>query len=459
MRKRLVRTGTVPVMVLIAAGVAAVVQSGCDRGAASPSSPPAVAGAPVVTAARVKTIRPVREHLKRVTTQPAHVEPFEKIDVVANLAGYVSELGRVKGVDGIERDIDIGDRVGKGQLLLALAVPELGQEVNEKKALAEKAQAEVKQAEAAVASAEAMMAAAKAKIDQAKSEIAKWEFEVQFRKGEADRYQRLSAERSATPEQAAEKANQHLAASAGLLAAKSNLTTADADVRVAASKQIEAVAAVEAARARVRVAQAAQAQAQALFGYTEIRAEFPGVIARRTVDRGAFVRSAATGQTPPLFTLARVDRVRVVADIPENDSAFVAVGQPAVIRIDALRGQAISGKVVRLADALDASTRTMRVESEPDALPPGLRAGQFGTVAITLADYPGAVLVPATVLVSGEKPSVMIHVDGKAVRREVTVGLNDGIRVQVTAGLTGDEAVIADGKDGVRDGQAVEVVK
>ena len=81
------------------------------------------------------------------------------------------------------------------------------------------------------------------------------------------------------------------------------------------------------------------------------------------------------------------------------------------------------------------------------------------TVAITLADYPGTVMLPASVLVTGEKPAVMIVEDGKAARREITIGLNDGDRVQVTTGLTGDEAVIAEGKDGVRDSQPVEVVK
>jgi membrane fusion protein (multidrug efflux system) len=114
---------------------------------------------------------------------------------------------------------------------------------------------------------------------------------------------------------------------------------------------------------------------------------------------------------------------------------------------------------MRLADALDPSTRTMRVEVEPDTLPAGMRAGQFGTVAITLADYPGAVMLPVSVLLTGGKPAVMIVAEGRAVRREITIGANDGDRVYVVAGLTGDEVVIAEGKDTVRDGLPVEVVK
>jgi multidrug efflux pump subunit AcrA (membrane-fusion protein) len=293
-RRAVVRLASVTLGVSLTAGLSA----GCNRvtptdDSAAPAKQVSAAD-PSTAPARVRTVRPTREHLKRVTTQPAHVEPFEKIDVHANLAGYVARLGQVKGTDGKERDIDIGDRVPKDHVLLVLSVPELGQQVNEKKAPAEKAQAEVKQAEAAKLSADAMVAAATAKVAQAKAEIEKWDAEGRFRKGEADRYQRLAAEGTATPEQAAEKKNQHLAAVAGVTAAKATQTTAEADVKVAEAKQVEAAAAVEAANARVRVAQAAYAQAQALYRYTEIRAEFPGVITRRMVDRGAFVRSAAT---------------------------------------------------------------------------------------------------------------------------------------------------------------------
>jgi multidrug efflux pump subunit AcrA (membrane-fusion protein) len=102
---------------------------------------------------RVKTIRPAREHLQRTSTQTAHVEPYEKADLFAKIAGYLRKV-----------HVDIGDRVKKDQVLAELWVPEVEQERVQKQALAEKVQAEVGQAEAALTAAEAMVGAAEAKV-------------------------------------------------------------------------------------------------------------------------------------------------------------------------------------------------------------------------------------------------------------------------------------------------------
>jgi membrane fusion protein (multidrug efflux system) len=116
--------------------------------------------------------------------------------------------------------------------------------------------------------------------------------------------------------------------------------------------------------------------------------------------------------------------------------------------------------VVRLADALDPATRTMRVEVEPDQGSKLLRAGQYGSVTITLANYPRALLLPtSTLLTSQEKPAVFVVKDGRARRQALEIGINDGVRMQVTGGLKGDEQVVSDGKDSVREGEAVEVVR
>src|SRR5262249_57583656 len=86
-----------------------------------------------------------------------------------------------------------------------------------------------------------------------------------------------------------------------------------------------------------------------------------------------------------------------------------------------------------------------------------LRPGMFGSVTIILAEHPDALLLPTSALVtSGGKQSVLIVVGGQARRREVELGYNDGVRVQITRGLSGDEQVITDGKNLVREGQAVE---
>src|SRR5262249_32126870 len=157
------------------------------------------------------------------------------------------------------------------------------------------------------------------------------------------------------------------------------------------------------------------------------------------------IQSAATGKPDPLFTVARVDRLRIITDIREGDAGWLKVGQPAGFEADAARGQQFAGKVTRFADALDPATRTMRTEVELDAPVAGLRPGMFGSVTITLVDAPNALVLPTSALLAGPgKPAVMIVEGGRARRHEIELGFNDGIRVQITGGLTGSEEILAD---------------
>lgn len=409
---------------------------------------------------RVKVVRPTREHLKRLSTpQPAVVGPYEKTDIYARVAGYLDEFGQIKGTDGRMRAVDIGDRVAKDQVLARLSVPELEQDRQQKAALVDQAQAEHGQAEASLDAAEAMVEVTKAKLEESTSHVARYEAELAFRKGEYDRYDTLVKERAVRQELADEKLNQYSAAGAAHKAAQAALATDRANIKVEQAKLFKAKADVTSAKALLKVAQANLEQTVIMLNYATIKAPYDGVITRRLVDTGAFVQSAATGKAEPLFTLARVDRLRIIADIPEAEASLVKLGQTATLQVNASRNQHLSGKVVRFADALDSGTRTMRTEVELDRPAMILRPGTFGSVTILLADSPDALMLPTGALVPGSgKLAVLVVEEGKAHLREVELEFNEGGRVQVIHGLTGKEQVIADGKTQVQDGQAVEVV-
>ncbi len=409
---------------------------------------------------RVKVVRPAREQLKRQSTpQPATVGPYEKTDIYARVAGYLDEFGQIKGADGKMRPVDIGDRVAKDQLLAKLSVPEMEQDRQQKAALVEQAKAELGQAEASLTAATAMVEAAKAKSDESTSHVARYEAELAFRKGEYDRYDTLVKERAVRQELADEKLNQYRAAGASHKAAQAALATDHANIEMEQAKLNKAKADVVSAKARLRVAQVNLEQTVIMLNFANIKAPYEGVITRRLVDTGAFVQSAATGNAEPLFTLARVDRLRIIADIPEAEAGLVKLGQTATLRVNAFHGQQLNGKVVRFADALDSGTRTMRTEVELDGPGMILRPGTFGSVTIILADLPDALMLPTSAVVAdGGQAAVLIVEEGEARRREVELGLSEGGRVQVIGGLIGNEAVIADGKLSVHDGQAVEAV-
>lgn len=463
------------VIVIATAGLAAFFMiglSGCSNPESAAQVPAGKQSASLVTTAdsdqpvRVKVMRPTREHLKRVSTpQPAHVEPYEKTEILAKVSGYLDAIAPhfaadgkpVLEKDGAPRPLDIGDRVKKGQVLAVLAVPEMKQELIQKAALVDKARADLGQAKAAVQAAEALEAAAQAKVKESVSLVAKYDADVKYYDGEHKRYLSLYERNGVEGARVDKEANQLKAAEAALVAAKNAVLTAEANAKVDKAREIQARADEKAADARLKVAEADFKHMEIMVDYASIKAPYDGILTRRLVDTGDFIQSAMTGKGTPLFSLARVDRLRIVSEVPEAEAGLVKVGQTAIFQLNASRGQPLTGKVARLADALDTGTRTMRIEVELDVSSPTLRPGMFGSGTITLADIRDALTLPASILVAGSKPSVLCVEGDRVVRREVEIGFNDGGRVQITRGLTAESKVIAHGKSSVREGQAVEI--
>src|SRR5262245_1070614 len=129
---------------------------GCGRPSAA--ARPAGGAPPAPSAPAVAVVKPERHTLGRTVEQPGTVEAFEEAPLVAKIAGYVREV-----------NVDIGDRVRKGDVLAELWVPEMEEEVKQKKALVTQAEAEVAQAEAALKAAEAGIETAAAQVQEAEA--------------------------------------------------------------------------------------------------------------------------------------------------------------------------------------------------------------------------------------------------------------------------------------------------
>lgn len=444
--------------------IALTVGLGCssDRPAAGPqpTKPEAARSANGPRqAVKVKVIRPTRQHLKRTTTpQPAHVAAYEKTEMYAKVSGYLDSFGEVRGSDGKMRPLDIGDRVKKDQALARLSAPEMEQERLHKEALLDQARAEVGQAKASLAAAQALVDAAEARLEQTIANVGRYEADVAYRKGEYERYLTLVKQQAISADIADEQLNRYRAAEAALRAAKAAVATDRANIKAEVAGLAKAKANLTSAEAHVRVAQANLNHAAVLLNYATIKAPYDGVITRRVFDVGAFIQSASAGTPQPLFEIARVDRLRIVTLVEGADAGLVRHGQPAILQLNDYRGPPLAGKVARFADALAPESRSMRTEIELDAAMTLLRPGMFGSVTITVADVPDALLVPASVVVNdGGKPAVFVVEAGKVRRRDVELGLNDGVRVHVIGGLTGSVLVVADHRERLQEGQAVEV--
>jgi RND family efflux transporter MFP subunit len=125
------------------------------------------------------------------------------------------------------------------------------------------------------------------------------------------------------------------------------------------------------------------------------------------------------------------------------------------ISVEAAPGQTYSGRITRIAPALDEASRTLLVEAEianPDG---ALRPGYFAHVIVSLGQD-RALFVPATaVLRYAGVARVFVVGDGVVHSREVTTGTLIGDRIEIAKGLSDGEKVVTSDVDRLADGLAV----
>ncbi len=360
-------------------------------GALGCGPPPAAQEPPAADAAvRVTVVKPEVRTLADTIALAGAVVAEEQVTVYARITGYLQSLA-----------VDLGDRVRKGQPLAVIDAPELTAALEERKAA---------------------LAEAEAAVEEAQAALGRHEADLEFRRAALARLRSIrEKDRDLLPLQDVERA------AAAAAAAESLLRSARAGTRVAEASVASRRAAWETMKRRAE--------------YARISAPISGVVTERFVDPGALIQAASSSRTQaaPLVSLARVDRVRVVVDVPETGAAFVKRGTPAVIAVEGL--EEIAAEVSRTSGALGAATRTLRAECDlpnPEGL---LKPGMTARVTLELRQLEDALTAPVEAL-QGE--GVYVVENGKAVYREVVTGLQTGGRVRIVQGLAADDAVVLD---------------
>jgi RND family efflux transporter MFP subunit len=421
---------------------------------------------------RLETVKPEVGPMEVVIELSAVVEPMERADLCARVPGVVKSLqlqdrreagpARAGGsLNGSSKaaptssstsldppEVDIGTVVKAGETLVQLDIPDLLAEKDAKEALLDQAEKQKLQA----------------------AEMANT-YEAEFKRNQEqhDRIVMLVKREAVNKEREEETKHQ-------LDAAKARREAAYADLKVADS--------------RIKVAKADVEKLKVLIDYATIRAPFNGVITKRWVDRGNMVKDPGT----PLLTIMRIDKVRLLLDIPQRDVPLInateqnpnpnGLGDKVVLQIPALRdtvpGGEFTGAITRLASALDPTTRTMRVEVhlaneirggnkevlvDKAGLPVRpLKPGMYGSAKVYLETRPNVLTIPSTALVRrGDRVEVYYvenpsgePLQGKVrIADDIELGLDDGRRVEIRKGLTGNEFIIAKGKGVLHAGDTV----
>ncbi len=335
--------------------------------------------------------------------------------------GRVSTVARAQvgsEITGVvlERRVQEGDRVARGDLLLVLKSDEITAQVRQ----AETALAELtsnRRPQAAVD-----LANAKAQLEQASRE--------------ANRRRDLTEPGivSAEMREQAEKAER---------LARNNFESARLKATALAPGNVEE-----------RLLRERLAALQAQLAKTQIRAEMAGTILTRHVEPGDVVQP---GKTLLTISLAGDTEIRVPLD--ERNLPQLALQQPASVIADAYPDQPFPARINFIAPSIDPQRGTVEVRLAVNPVPEFLRQDMTVSVNIETAKRERALVIPNDALtdVQGTQATVLLVRQGKIQRQRITLGLRGLAMSEVIAGLKSGDEVLATPTTSLAEGTRVRV--
>ncbi len=202
-------------------------------------------------------------------------------------------------------------------------------------------------------------------------------------------------------------------------------------------------------------ARAVHDQLQTRVAQATARSPITGTVLERRVDQGDIVANQTR-----MFTIGDISQLVVRVPISELDVTALGENDAVNVRLDALPGRTITGRVRRIFPAADSTTRLVPVEiALTGAEAREVRPGFLARVELRLQPRYGVLVVPATALLEQSGGTAVFTVEnGRAVRRSVRRGEFYGDRVEVLSGLAAGDTVVTTGAATLRDGAALRFV-
>src|ERR1700733_8839007 len=357
----------------------------------------------------VAVVQAARADLSTNLVLTAEFEPFQEIDVMAKVSGYIKDI-----------KVDIGDRVKEQQLLATLEIPEMQDDLTR----------------------------AAASIDEANADLAAARDELQRAQSTHDMahlsYSRVldvsKKEPGLGPQQEVDEAHSRdLVAEAQVSGAKSRIT---------ASEQ------------RIRVSQAEQSRVKTLYQYATITAPFAGVVTKRYANNGSLIQAgtASQSQAMPVVRLSENGLLRLALPVPESAVPLIHLGEPVDVKVSAMN-RTFPGRVARFSDRVEQSTRTMKTEVDVPNPTLVLVPGMYAEVDLVTEQRKNVLSVPAEAVDgSGSSARVFkVQPSGKIEIVPVRLGIEPARQTQILSGdlKEGDDVVVGS-RSGLKDGNKVQ---
>ena len=395
------QVSVIPVSAVLMVGFGALLASSCSR---TENAPARTSDVPTVAVAKTTV-----ENLSHDLILTAEFRPFQEVDVMAKVAGYIKRI-----------NVDVGDRVKLRDLLATLEIPEMADDQRRADAALERSQSEV----------------ARAGDDLRRTESAHEIVHISF--------QRLAAVSEKRP---------------GLIA-QQEIDDARSKDLVAEAQIASAKSGLAAATDQVHVNTAELQRVRTMLDYTRVTAPFAGVVTKRYADTGSMIQAGTASQTQamPVVRLSENSLLRLVLPVPESAVPTVHIGQQVEVRVPTLKRD-FPGRVARFSGKLSLATRTMDTEVDVPNSSLVLIPGMYAEVDLTLDRRNAVLAIPVTAVdmdSSAATGRVMVVTHNNRVEvRTISLGIETASKVEVRSGLNEGDLVVIAGRAGLRSGQEV----
>jgi HlyD family secretion protein len=351
--------------------------------------------------------------MTRSVVATGKIEPITKVEIKSKANGIIERLA-----------VDVDHRVESGQILAELDKENLNARLRE-------ARANLEAARAALTAAEAQAR---------KNEIEAEAPDVAFAKSMHDRAISLS--------------EQKLISQEALDQARTNHDQAMNRQRAAQSQLLVSRAKIEEARAQVAQAQAAAERAEEELANSTIKAPIHGTVLTRDVEIGSPVSSILNlgANATLVMTLGDIAQVFVRGKVDEADIGFVRLGMPARITTESFRDKVFTGKVTQISPigVEKDNVTTFEIEVSIENSGQELKANMTANAEVILEERAGALIIPEAAVSYDDQKAASVEIadpgaDGGRRKVPVTLGIGNGTRTQVTAGLKAGDKVVLPG--------------
>jgi RND family efflux transporter MFP subunit len=214
--------------------------------------------------------------------------------------------------------------------------------------------------------------------------------------------------------------------------------------------------------AKQAIVQSSQANVRRLSelkSFQKVYAPFSGVVTQRNVDIGTLINAGNGGTSQQLFYLAQTDPIRVYVNVPEAYAPSIHKGLGAYLELAQYPGQKFQGEVVRTAEAIDLTTRTLLTEVDVPNKTGLLLPGGYAQVHLQVHVQGERLQVPVNALLfrSEGLRAVVIDSNHRVRLQALAIGRDYGTSLEVLTGLKHDDWIVLNPPDSIESGEEVRV--